>query len=164
MPRRAQVGQGETEHNYWGRPELETHERPAYTVDPKHKGSEPVAEAAAAMAAGYLVFKDHGESRGSLPACRPSCRRCLCLDSWLQYDTHMRVHAHERADHLYAEELLSHAKSLFDIAFKNQGICPFSQPFYTSTGFLDELAYAAGTCVCYVCVSWRCASQIHTPL
>ena len=55
-----QVGDGSVEHSYWGRPELETLPRPAFKVDVKHAGSEPPAEAAAAMAAGYLVFKDHG--------------------------------------------------------------------------------------------------------
>lgn len=55
-----QVGDGSVEHSYWGRPELETLPRPATKVDIRHAGTEPPADAAAAMAAGYLVFKDHG--------------------------------------------------------------------------------------------------------
>jgi len=59
-PTPKQVGDAIVEHSYWGRPELETLPRPATKVDVRHAGTEPPAEAAAAMAAGFLVFKDHG--------------------------------------------------------------------------------------------------------
>lgn len=61
------------EHSYWGRPELETLPRPAYKVDIRHAGTEPPAEAAAAMAAGYLVFKDQGAWRAV---------ECYMADVW----------------------------------------------------------------------------------
>jgi endoglucanase len=58
-----QVGDGPVEHTYWGPPETESTARPSYKVSTSSPGTEPVAEAAAAMAAGYLVFKDHGQSQ-----------------------------------------------------------------------------------------------------
>lgn len=51
------------------------------------------------------------------------------------------------ADPAYAQELLLHARRLFDFAFKHQAQCQISAPYYQSTGYLDELAYAAGGCV-----------------
>ena len=51
------------------------------------------------------------------------------------------------ADPAYAQELLLHARRLFDFAFKHQAQCQISAPYYQSTGYLDELAYAAGACV-----------------
>jgi len=47
-------------------------------------------------------------------------------------------------DPAYAEELLLHARRLFDFAYKHQAMCQVSAPYYQSTGFIDELAYAAG--------------------
>lgn len=61
-----QIGDGVVEHEYWGPPETEMTDRPSYDVSPQAVGSEPTAEAAAAMAAGYLVFKDEGKREGGL--------------------------------------------------------------------------------------------------
>ncbi|XP_042376935.1 endoglucanase 16-like [Zingiber officinale] len=53
----AQVGDGDTDHGCWQRPEDMTTSRKAYKVDAEHPGSEVAAETAAAMAAASLVFK-----------------------------------------------------------------------------------------------------------
>nr|AXQ39839.1 beta-1,4-endoglucanase [Panchlora nivea] len=53
-----QVGKGELDHDYWGRPEDMTMERPAYKIDESNPGSDLAAEAAAAMAATSIVFKN----------------------------------------------------------------------------------------------------------
>lgn len=56
-----QVGDGGSDHGYWGPPENMNMFRPSRKVDSQNPGSEPVAEAAAALAGGYLVFKDIGK-------------------------------------------------------------------------------------------------------
>lgn len=53
-----QVGDGSKDHSYWGRPENMTMERPAFKITESNPGSDIAAEYAAAMAAGYMVFKD----------------------------------------------------------------------------------------------------------
>nr|ACE75511.1 beta-1,4-endoglucanase [Eisenia andrei] len=53
-----QVGDGNIDHSYWGRPEEMTMERPAWSITPSNPGSDLAAETAAALAAGYLVFRD----------------------------------------------------------------------------------------------------------
>ena len=50
------VGNGGTDHAYWGRPEDMTVSRPAYKIDTTKPGSDLAAETAAAMAAGSIVF------------------------------------------------------------------------------------------------------------
>nr|AAF80584.1 beta-1,4-endoglucanase 1 [Panesthia cribrata] len=52
-----QVGRGDLDHNWWGRPEDMTMERPAYKIDAQHPGSDLAAETAAALAAASIVFK-----------------------------------------------------------------------------------------------------------
>ncbi|KAL7143136.1 hypothetical protein ABFS83_08G170800 [Erythranthe nasuta] len=53
----AQVGDGETDHQCWQRPEDMTTSRRAYRVDEENPGSEVAAETAAAMAAASIVFR-----------------------------------------------------------------------------------------------------------
>ncbi|KAL6543306.1 hypothetical protein OROHE_010826 [Orobanche hederae] len=53
----AQVGDGDTDHLCWQRPEDMTTSRRAYKVDEEHPGSEVAAETAAAMAAASIVFR-----------------------------------------------------------------------------------------------------------
>ncbi|KAL0302009.1 UNVERIFIED_CONTAM: Endoglucanase 11 [Sesamum radiatum] len=52
----AQVGDGDTDHLCWQRPEDMTTSRRAYKVDEENPGSEVAAETAAAMAAASIVF------------------------------------------------------------------------------------------------------------
>ncbi|XP_005099315.1 endoglucanase E-4 isoform X2 [Aplysia californica] len=54
----AQVGDGGTDHNYWGRPEDMKMSRPCKYVDSNHVGSDVAGETAASLALGYLTFKD----------------------------------------------------------------------------------------------------------
>jgi hypothetical protein len=53
-----QVGDGNTDHAWWGRPEEMTMARPAWSISPSAPGSDLAAETAAAFAASYLVFRD----------------------------------------------------------------------------------------------------------
>nr|AGP76418.1 endo-beta-1,4-glucanase [Nasutitermes sp. NpEG] len=52
-----QVGQGDEDHAYWGRPEDMTMARPAYKIDMSRPGSDLAGETAAALAASSIVFK-----------------------------------------------------------------------------------------------------------
>ncbi|PIN17825.1 Cellulase [Handroanthus impetiginosus] len=53
----AQVGDGDTDHLCWQRPEDMTTSRRAYKLDEENPGSEVAAETAAAMAAASIVFR-----------------------------------------------------------------------------------------------------------
>ncbi|GKV17720.1 hypothetical protein SLEP1_g28187 [Rubroshorea leprosula] len=53
----AQVGDGDSDHYCWQRPEDMTTSRQAYKVDEENPGSEVAAETAAAMAAASMVFR-----------------------------------------------------------------------------------------------------------
>ncbi|KAG6637669.1 hypothetical protein CIPAW_11G193800 [Carya illinoinensis] len=53
----AQVGNGDTDHYCWQRPEDMTTSRQAYKVDANNPGSDIVGETAAAMAAASIVFR-----------------------------------------------------------------------------------------------------------
>ncbi len=53
-----QVGDGTTDHNYWGAPELQTTTRPAWFATSETAASDQCAGAAASLAINYLNFKD----------------------------------------------------------------------------------------------------------
>ncbi|XP_033764172.1 endoglucanase E-4-like isoform X2 [Pecten maximus] len=53
-----QVGDGDLDHHFWGRPEDMTMARPSYKITEDKPGSDVAAEYAAAMASGYIAFKD----------------------------------------------------------------------------------------------------------
>ena len=59
----SQVGNGDLDHAYWGRPEDMTMNRPAYSVTTSAPGSDVAGETAAALAAGSIAFSQTGESR-----------------------------------------------------------------------------------------------------
>ncbi|KAL6629155.1 hypothetical protein ACP70R_028920 [Stipagrostis hirtigluma subsp. patula] len=58
----AQVGDGNSDHYCWQRPEDMTTSRRAYKVDADHPGSEVAAETAAAMAAASIAFRRAGDA------------------------------------------------------------------------------------------------------
>lgn len=53
-----QVGRGDLDHAFWGPPEEMRMERPAFSVDPEHPGSDLTGEAAAALAATAILFRE----------------------------------------------------------------------------------------------------------
>lgn len=53
-----QVGLGDLDHAYWGRPEDMTMARPAYKITETKPGSDLAGETAAALAAASILFKD----------------------------------------------------------------------------------------------------------
>ncbi len=52
-----QVGRGDLDHAYWGAPETMQMPRPSFKVDADHPGTELAGEAAAALAAGAILFQ-----------------------------------------------------------------------------------------------------------
>nr|AGP76411.1 endo-beta-1,4-glucanase [Microcerotermes crassus] len=52
-----QVGEGDEDHAYWGRPEDMTMPRPAYKIDSSRPGSDLAYETAAALAATSIIYK-----------------------------------------------------------------------------------------------------------
>jgi len=57
-----QIGDGYKDHEYWGRPEEMTMERPAFSITEDAPGSDLAGETAAALAAGSLYFRMRGAS------------------------------------------------------------------------------------------------------
>lgn len=55
------MGKLSLDHDYWGRPEDMTMDRPTYKLTTSHPGSDLAAETAAALAAGYMAFKSSGQ-------------------------------------------------------------------------------------------------------
>ena len=53
-----QVGNGDMDHAWWGRPEDMPMARPSYKIDAQNPGSDLAAESAAALASAALLFKD----------------------------------------------------------------------------------------------------------
>ena len=56
-----QIGDGNIDHEYWGRPEEMSMPRPVFTISADAPGSDLAAETAAALAAMSIVFNDLGE-------------------------------------------------------------------------------------------------------
>ncbi|CAN6880258.1 unnamed protein product [Brassica oleracea] len=104
-----QVGDPETDHKCWDRPETMSTKRTLTKIDTETPGTEVAAETAAAMAAASLVFK--------------------------------------QSDPKYSSTLLKHAKQLFGFADNHRGSysvnIPKVQSYYNSTGYRDELLWAA---------------------
>jgi len=57
-----QVGDGNADHKFWGRPEDMTMPRPCTKVSPSSPGSDIAGGTAAALAAGSIAFKDKGDT------------------------------------------------------------------------------------------------------
>jgi endoglucanase len=57
-----QVGNGDEDHAWWGRPEDYPLHRPAYKLDTSNPGSDLAAESAAALASASIVFKGVDDS------------------------------------------------------------------------------------------------------
>ncbi|KAF3779728.1 Endoglucanase 19 [Nymphaea thermarum] len=105
-----EVGDGNTDHYCWQRPEDMTTSRYAYRIDTNNPGSDLAGETAAAMASASIVFR--------------------------------------RSNPAYSNELLNHAKQLFDFADKYRGRYDSSitvaRKYYQSvSGYADELLWAA---------------------
>ncbi|XP_043725398.1 endoglucanase 12-like [Telopea speciosissima] len=105
----AEVGDGDSDHECWQRPEDMTTPRTTYKIDDQHPGADLAGETSAALAAASIVF------RSSNPH--------------------------------YSSILISHAKELFDFGRNHPGLYQNSIPvvgkFYSSSGYEDELLWAA---------------------
>lgn len=61
-----QVGDGDSDHYCWERPEDMKTPRNAYKIDPEHPGSDLAAETAAALASASIAFKPYNSSYSNL--------------------------------------------------------------------------------------------------
>ena len=61
----SQVGDGQLDHQVWGRPEDMTMARPAFSISPSNPGSELAGETAAALAAASILFKSSNSGYSS---------------------------------------------------------------------------------------------------
>ena len=57
-----QIGNGDDDHNYWGRPEDMNMNRPVYSISPSKPGSDLAGETAAALAAASIFYNNIGET------------------------------------------------------------------------------------------------------
>merc|ERR1711992_494879 len=57
-----QIGNGDADHNYWGRPEDMNMDRPVYDISPSKPGSDLAGETAAALAAASIFYNNIGET------------------------------------------------------------------------------------------------------
>ncbi len=57
-----QLGDGPTDHSYWGRPEEMTMWRPSFSISNDAPGSDLAGETAAAMAAASMAFRGTGDT------------------------------------------------------------------------------------------------------
>ncbi|OVA02725.1 Glycoside hydrolase [Macleaya cordata] len=104
-----EVGDGDSDHACWQRPEEMTTPRTTFKIDAKHPGSDLAGETAAALAAASIAF--------------------------------------QKSDPQYSSTLLGHAKQLFEFGRDHVGLYQSSIPaageFYKSSGYEDELLWAA---------------------
>ena len=61
-----QVGDGDSDHYCWERPEDMTTPRTAYKIDTEHPGSDLAGETAAALAAAAIAFRPYNSSYSDL--------------------------------------------------------------------------------------------------
>ena len=57
-----QIGNGNVDHSYWGRPEDMTMDRPAYYINAGNPGSDLAGETAAALASASIFYNNIGDS------------------------------------------------------------------------------------------------------
>ena len=69
----SQVGDGELDHAYWGRPEDMNMPRPSFQIDSDGPGSDLAGETAAALAAASIYYENHGDG-GKANECRGHAR------------------------------------------------------------------------------------------
>ncbi|KAF7138734.1 hypothetical protein RHSIM_Rhsim07G0082600 [Rhododendron simsii] len=129
------VGDGNTDHYCWQRPEDMTTSRQAYKIDPSNPGSDLAGETAAAMAAASIVFRRSNPS----------------------YSNELLAHAHQLIEGVAIRCLYVRLCNLedpdlnlelFEFADKYRGKYDSSitvaQKYYRSvSGYADELLWAA---------------------
>ncbi|CAG0886958.1 unnamed protein product [Darwinula stevensoni] len=122
-----QVGNGEIDHSYWGRPEdwPSTEERPSYFIDESSPGSDLAAETAAAMAASSMVFRGSDDTYA---------------DTLLSHARELYAFADENRG-IYSDAITDASE------FYGYGGCVRSQETLgvgkMSSGYEDELTWAA---------------------
>ncbi|KAF8402624.1 hypothetical protein HHK36_010713 [Tetracentron sinense] len=104
-----EVGDGDSDHDCWQRPEDMTTPRTTFKIDDQNPGADLAGETSAALAAASIAFS--------------------------------------KSNPTYSSQLLTHAKQLFDFGRNHPGMyqnsIPVAGKFYASSGYEDELLWAA---------------------
>ncbi|XP_028783790.1 endoglucanase 5 [Neltuma alba] len=101
-----QVGDGDSDHYCWERPEDMSTSRTAYRIDEQHPGSDLAAETAAAFAASAIAFHPYNSSYSSLLLLHAK-RLFTFADTFRgSYDDSITVAQHFYASSGYSDELL----------------------------------------------------------
>ncbi|XP_039268711.2 uncharacterized protein LOC120343563 [Styela clava] len=110
-----QVGHGEKDHKYWGRPEDMHMERPAFKITAAKPGSDLAAESSAALSSSSIAFQRYANRPFALPGYLKKLRNS--------------------AEGLY----------LFATKFqgKYQKSIKDAETYYPSTNYLDEIVWSA---------------------
>ena len=61
FPHNKQVGQGDPDHSFWGRPEDMDMARPSYKIEPGKCGTDLAGETAASLASASILFKGNDD-------------------------------------------------------------------------------------------------------
>ncbi|KAK6137281.1 hypothetical protein DH2020_028973 [Rehmannia glutinosa] len=135
-----EVGDGNTDHYCWQRPEDMTTSRAAYKIDPSHPGSDLAGETAAAMAAASIVFRRYNPSYSAElleHAYQVALQRSVVI-----------VWGWGMSRDKFVGDVVPTADKLFDFADKYRGkydsSITIAQKYYRSvSGYADELLWAA---------------------
>ncbi|KAL0401198.1 UNVERIFIED_CONTAM: Endoglucanase 12 [Sesamum latifolium] len=133
-----QVGDGKSDHACWQRPEDIQNPRTVHKIDQQHPGSDLAAETAAAFAAAAVAFSQSDSSYSSI-LLNHAKQAPLSLSSPVGFRNNY--------DFQVLALIVSNFLQLFDFATKYPGLYQNSIPdaaeFYKSSGYEDELLWAA---------------------
>ncbi|KAL0317064.1 UNVERIFIED_CONTAM: Endoglucanase 12 [Sesamum angustifolium] len=147
-----QVGDGKTDHACWQRPEdmevMKQTPRTVHKIDEQHPGSDLAAETAAAFAAAAIAFSQSDSSYSSILLNHAKQAHLSLSPSLLQsFYIFYPVGFTNNFDFQVLTLIVSNFLQLFNFATKYTGLYQNSIPdaaeFYKSSGYEDELLWAA---------------------
>lgn len=126
-----QVGDGTLDHNYWGRPEEMTMNRPAFFISASNPGSDLAGETAAALAATSIVFKSVDSTYSALCLTRAKQLYAFAKQYQGKYSQSIPQVADFYPSSGYGDELAWSASWLYrasnDVAYLNDAKVFYSQ-------------------------------------
>jgi Glycosyl hydrolase family 9/FG-GAP-like repeat len=123
-----QVGDGITDHNYWGSPENLTIARPSFKIDAAHPGSDLAAESAAALAAASILFRTSDVSYAN---------------ELLQHAQQLYAFADDSDPNDSGPKKRGKYSDPGGLYHPGSTAYPNPASFYTSSGYEDELGWGA---------------------
>ncbi len=123
-----QVGDGVTDHQYWGSPENLTIARPSFKIDAAHPGSDLAAESAAALAAASILFRPTDANYSN---------------ELLQQAQQLYAFADDSDPNDFGPKKRGKYSDPGGLYNPNSNAYPNPASFYTSSGYEDELGWGA---------------------